>query len=199
MKPESSPTQPVQPRSNALNKSTILTFAALCGLMPAMWCQGSSLDEQIRNVDAIHQKNVAEAQELERKRIEDAQAERASAEIRYRLKQESIEKERKAAIKRREEAEKARMAEVQKDKKRDQDYEDELRKLAVEDRKLSLQEKKARADRANEYIDVDLSREKARTDVVQSEADANRNVSQGQRELMTGAGKGAEAKGKSWF
>ena len=182
-----------------MEKFTILTFVALCGLMPAMWCHGSSLDEQIRNVDAIHQKNVVEAQELERKRIEEAQAERVSAEIRYRMKQENIEKERKAAMKKREEAEKTRMAEVQKDKKRDQDYEDELRKLAVEDRRLSLQEKKARADRANEYIDADLNREKARTDVVQSEADATRNVSQGQKELMTGAGKGAEAKGKSWF
>ena len=64
----------------------------------------------------------------------------------------------------------------------------------------------ARSERANEYVDADLANNKAETDVVQSEADARRNVSEGAKELQTGigkgveaAGRGAEAQGNSWF
>jgi hypothetical protein len=52
--------------------------------------------------------------------------------------------------------------------------------------------------RADDYIDQELNREKAKTDVIQSDADANRNVSTGAKNMMTGIGKGEENKTKGW-
>ncbi|WP_340620611.1 DUF5384 family protein [Xenorhabdus siamensis] len=52
------------------------------------------------------------------------------------------------------EAEKQRvLAEAAADKKREQAYEDELRKLDIEMRKLELEKRSARAKRENEFID----------------------------------------------
>jgi hypothetical protein len=82
------------------------------------------------------------------------------------------------------------------DKKRDQSYEDEERKLALESKKLDLQMKAAKAKRADDYIDQDLGRQKAQTDVIQSEADATRNVSKGAQDMMTGVGAGEANKNK---
>ena len=41
--------------------------------------------------------------------------------------------------------------------------------------------------------------EAAQTDVVQSEADANRNMTEGGRDLMKSVGKAEENKSDSWF
>jgi hypothetical protein len=57
----------------------------------------------------------------------------------------------------------------------------------------------ARAARAKEYVDADLAKQKAEADVIQSNADATRNVSEGMKELQTGIGKGAEAEGERWY
>lgn len=58
--------------------------------------------------------------------------------------------------------------------KRDNAHEDELRKLALEDIKLELKAKAKRVERTDDIIDVEIKRENAHTDVVQSEADARR-------------------------
>ena len=63
------------------------------------------------------------------------------------------------------------------DKKRDQQYEDQLRALHVE-------ATKARVARENDYIDQELKEKAARTDVIKSEADVNRNLSEGTKSLM---------------
>lgn len=60
---------------------------------------------------------------------------------------------------------------------REESFEDELRALELEERRLALQAKKAKVVRANDYIDAELRDSAARTDVIQSEADATRNVS----------------------
>ncbi|MCQ8928224.1 DUF5384 family protein [Escherichia albertii] len=90
-------------------------------------------------------------------------------------------------------------AEATKDKQRDQGYEDELRSLEIQKQKLALAKEEARVKRENEYIDQELKRQAAHTDVVQSEADANRNMSEGGRDLMKSAGKAEENKSDSWF
>ena len=63
------------------------------------------------------------------------------------------------------------------------------------ERKAELATKRARADRSNDYIDRELSREDAKTNVVNSNADANRNLSEGGRDMLKGIGKGAERHG----
>ncbi|MDU7958844.1 MAG: DUF5384 family protein, partial [Escherichia coli] len=58
---------------------------------------------------------------------------------------------------------------------------------------------KPRVKRENEFIDQELKHKVAQTDVVQSEADANRNMTEGGRDLMKSVGKAEENKSDSWF
>ena len=84
------------------------------------------------------------------------------------------------------------------DKKRDQSYEDELRQLEIEERKLELARKKARVNRENDFIEQELKRESAKTDVIQSGADSARNLSSGSKTLMEKEGE-AKVKKESGF
>ena len=74
------------------------------------------------------------------------------------------------------------------DKARDQSYEDELRALALEEKRMELAHKKAmleaQSKAADKYIEQDLNTRKAATDVIQSQADANRNVTEGIRDNL---------------
>lgn len=90
-------------------------------------------------------------------------------------------------------------AEASADKKRDQSYEDELRSLEIQKQKLALAKEEARVKRENEFIDQEQKHKAAQTDVVQSEADANRNMTEGGRDLMKSVGKAEENKSDSWF
>ncbi len=90
-------------------------------------------------------------------------------------------------------------AEIAADKKRDQDYEDQLRQLELENRKLELEAKRARVNRANDFLDQELKERAAQTDVIQSEADARRNISTGTKELLQSEGKARESKADSWW
>ena len=83
--------------------------------------------------------------------------------------------------------------------KRDQSYEDELRSFRDSETKLALAKEEARVKRENEFIDQELKQKAAQTDVVQSEADANRNMTEGGRDLMKSVGKAEENKSDSWF
>lgn len=85
------------------------------------------------------------------------------------------------------------------DKKRDQSYEDELRKLELEERKLELARKKARVSREDEFIEQELKREAAKTDVIQSDADAARNVSGGAKIFLEKEGEARVKKESGFF
>lgn len=133
-------------------------------------------NEQNRIVDEENRRRaIAAQQEQERQRVIAAQ-------------QEAQMKAQRAAAE-------AREKERQKDKARNQTFEDENRQIDLELRKAALEKEKARAKRSNEYIDQELKREGAVTDVVQSKADATRNVSEGERDLRSGIGKGASKNG----
>lgn len=68
----------------------------------------------------------------------------------------------------------------------DSEYEKNLRMIAIEKEKAKLAEIKAKAERANDYIDQDLKAKAAETDLVQSVADSNRNISEGAKVMMSG-------------
>ncbi|EMB2600384.1 DUF5384 family protein, partial [Salmonella enterica subsp. enterica serovar Cerro] len=57
----------------------------------------------------------------------------------------------------------------------------------------------ARVKRENEFIDQELKNKAAQTDVIQSNADSNRNMSEGGRDLMKSEGKAREKKASGWF
>lgn len=82
---------------------------------------------------------------------------------------------------------------------REERFEDELRALELEDRRLELQAKRAKAARANDYIDAELRDSAARTDVIQSSADATRNVTSGAKTLLEDAGAAEVNRSKRLF
>ena len=65
--------------------------------------------------------------------------------------------------------------------------------------KIQLSKKRKRAEREDDFIDVELKRSQAQTDVLQSEADAQRNVSEGAKELMIKSGEAEVKKNSGWF
>lgn len=62
---------------------------------------------------------------------------------------------------------------------------EEQYQLDLESRKLDLQAKRSLVNHSEDYINADLKRNSAETDVVQSHADANRNISTGLKENLT--------------
>jgi flagellar biosynthesis GTPase FlhF len=85
------------------------------------------------------------------------------------------------------------------DKARAQALEDEERAYQIRASELKLQEAQAEADlkqaiiaakmkRVNEEVDLQHKRESSNIDVIQSEADATRNVSSGAGEMLSGLG-----------
>ena len=69
----------------------------------------------------------------------------------------------------------------------------------MEERKLELARKKARVSREDDFIEQELKREAAKTDVIQSDADATRNVSGGTKTLMEKEGEARVKKESGFF
>lgn len=170
---------------------TVILLAAAAANLFAQ----QSLQEQISAVN--QEQNRQKAIEMEMNRIKLEEAEKKARQIEAREKEIAARKAKEKA--RIEAANAEKRKEKLADRKRDQGYEDELRKLDIEEKKLMLVEKKAKADRANEYIDQDLRQKSATTDVIQSTADANRNVSEGAKELLKSEGKAREKEASNFL
>ncbi len=108
---------------------------------------------------ASAKKIAEEALKAQQARAAKAKRQQLIAEVKAHH-QHEIEADKKALAERAYEDRKA-------DKTRDQAYEDNLRML-------NLQTLKAKADRANDFIDADLARQTASTDGVQADADRTR-------------------------
>lgn len=97
-------------------------------------------------------------------------------------------------------AEKSRKeAEAAAARKRDDTYVDQLRDMELQRQQLAIDAQKARVARANEYIDRELKKQDAETDVTQSVADTNRNLSAGARKEMEDRGAAAVKHESSWL
>jgi hypothetical protein len=132
--------------------------AALMGLATPCFAQSQSyLDSQVDAAAAAQQLNWS----IQQQQVADEQEAEARAEHRAWAAQQQ------------------RYAAARADKLRDQAYTDQLRSIQIQEEQTQLDMDKAKAARANAYIDQDLARDKAQTDVIQSNADANRNVSVG--------------------
>lgn len=151
-------------------------------------------EQEFKRIEAQKRAEIKAEQEAVR-----VKSERAAAEAKAEKLAADAKAERQAIQEKAEAAAFVERQAMEADKKREQSFEDEVRRMELEEKKIALEEKKAKAARANDYIDADLNRKKAETDVVKSAADATRNVSEGQKEMMTGVGKGAESEGKRWF
>lgn len=112
----------------------------------------------------------------------------------------AVAKQRAKAAEAERKARQAKLAaEAAQDKARDQSYKDELRRLEIQKQKLALAREEARVKRENEFIDQELKSKAAQTDVIQSHADANRNLSEGGHDLLQSEGKAREEKASGWF
>ena len=123
----------------------------------------------------------AKLAEQERQRV--AEARRIEAKLLEKRKADAYEEElRKIYL----EEQRLNLKQRQLNAESDSEYEKNLRMIAIEKEKARLAEIKAKAERANDYIDQDLKAKAAETDLVQSVADSNRNISEGAKVMMIG-------------
>lgn len=187
-----------------MNKFTLSTVAAVL-LLPSLAC-AQTLQEQISAVDGVitDQKQSEIDAAARKQRQMDAQnaaaavaraKEQGRATAQYAA--QSAERQKAQQIKNAQAA--AQQAVKDQAKQREQARLDKLRDLELEERSLDLEAKRARAKRANEFVDQELKAQAATTDVVQSEADATRNVSAGVGENLKSTGRAAETKASKWF
>ncbi len=173
-------------------KLALLATAALAISLPA----AANQFEQLYQIE--QQTKQAEAA-AEAERIREAAAARARADAREEAERRQRAAAQQAAHKRADEQRALAAAEQKRARSREESFEDELRALELEERRLELQAKRARAARANDYIDAELRDQAARTDVIQSEADSLRNVTSGTKALLEDAGQAEVNRSKRIF
>ena len=163
---------------------------------------GQSLSEQLQAVRSAQDRIKADKDIRQRQQRAEQEARQQAFQERERERQQQafeLEKKRieanQAIEKQRLDAAREQQARAAKERARTQAYEDEQRRLDLMERKAELAARRARADRSNDYIDRELGREDAKNNVINSNADANRNLSEGGRDMMRGIGKGVERHG----
>ncbi|MGL5784636.1 MAG: DUF5384 family protein [Alphaproteobacteria bacterium] len=159
----------------------------------------------LANLDALYnaqQDNQYQQQQAAERSRKQQEAAKAEANRKARAKQE--EANRKAQAKA--EADKQREAEHKAERDRlqaKQDrYEEEDREYQRRLRALELKKLEARANRENDFIDQEINRNKAETDLIQSEADSTRTVSDGLADNLRAKKIEADTKAeesKGWF
>lgn len=152
----------------------------------------SGLDAQLSQIHQLEKKAKADqdaAKREQEKKIAESRRQHAAA-----LATERKLKEAKAQAQY-EKIESERIA----DKKREQEYENLKRQLEIEEMKIQLSKKRKRAEREDDFIDIELKHVQAQTDILRSEADAQRNISEGAKELMIKSGEAEVKKNSGWF
>ena len=148
-----------------------------------------TLANQFDNLHQIEQQTKQAEAASEAERIRQAAAERARDEARSAADRRQRAVAQQAAQQKAFEQRKTQELEHKRVQTREEGFEDEVRAMDLEERRLALQAKRARAARTNDYIDAELRDSAARTDVIQSEADSARNVTSGAKSLLEDTGK----------
>lgn len=162
-------------------------------------CFASSLQEQLSAVAQAEQQGKHE-EKMQRDALQEKYAQQARLERQRKANAIAAANKKAAAAAAERKALREKVeAESRADKVRDQGYEDELRSLEIQKQKLALAREEARVKRENDFIDQELKNQAARTDVIQSNADVNRNLSQGSKDLLQSEGKAREKKAGGWF
>jgi hypothetical protein len=173
-----------------------IAAASLC--VSEIAASQTSLGDQIGSVNQVQQQREAAeqagrdsayaAQQAEQQR-RDAAQQQAESDRKAQLAREQRQRDedRAAALALAKKREAAQAAEHAKDKQ----YQDEVRALQLERQRLLVQAEKARVDRANDFINAEIKHQNTETDLVQSQADANRNISSGEKVLLEKTGEAA--------
>jgi len=176
----------------------VVSIASLSAKAQSMQDQLKALESAESEIKAKQDDRRQEYMRQQEAQAAEERARRVEEQVRQQKQRDEEEKRRRIASEKAEAIAKEHREQVAKERQKKEAYDDEFKKMAIEERQLELQVKKAKVKRADDYIDQELNREKARTDVIQSEADATRNVSTGAKNMMTGIGKGEENKSKGW-
>jgi hypothetical protein len=166
-----------------MNRASVLIMAFLLASSAANALP--SLNDQINAVDDVEQQNDAQeraAQQAYQQHLYEEQQAEHAIEAKWRETELNLQRQK--------------AAEAYADKKRDQDYDDQLRAFDIQEKTLKLQAEKTRVARENDYIDQELKEKAANTDVIKSKADATRDVSSGTKTLLEKTGE-ADVKSQS--
>ena len=158
-----------------------------------------TLANQFDNLHQIEQQTKQAEAASEAERIRQASAERARDEARSAADRRQRAVAQQAAQQKAFEQRKTQELEHKRVQTREEGFEDEVRAMDLEERRLALQAKRARAARTNDYLDAELRDSAARTDVIQSEADSARNVTSGAKSLLEDTGKAEVNRSSRWF
>lgn len=152
--------------------------------------------EQLHEIEVQQKQFEAAQQEKQRQLVAAQQAQEKRAyeaeRARQQAQQQTYQRQQQAAAQKANEQAQAARAAQQAEQRHLQDrserFEDEDRALALEERRIKLDAMKARAARTNDFVDAELKDSAARSDVIQSQADATRNISSGAKSLMESTG-----------
>lgn len=191
-------------QQGAHNMKIKTTFLAAI-IMAAVGITGTAVaapnpfDNAIKMNEQIKQEKTDRLAREEAQRQKELAAQRAHEQKLAQIAAQQKAKAAAAAAKVRQAKEDERLA----DKARDQGYENELRALAIEEKRMELAHKKAmleaQSKAADKYVEQDLNVRKAATDVIQSQADANRNITKGIQNNLESQGKAEEKRAGNWF
>ena len=182
-------------------KTTLLAaiIMAAVGVTGTAVAAPNPFDNAIKMNEQIKQEKTDRLAREEAQRQKELAAQRAHEQKLAQIAAQQKAKAAAAAAKVRQAKENERLA----DKARDQGYEDELRALAIEEKRMELAHKKAmleaQSKAADKYVEQDLNVRKAATDVIQSQADANRNITKGIQNNLESQGKAEEKRAGNWF
>jgi Family of unknown function (DUF5384) len=157
--------------------------------VPTLAFAQTSLSDQINSVYSAQQQNDYAAQAAAQAQQREVLAEQHRQWATAREARAAAREAQRTQAAREMAREAAAQAAAEADKKRDQAYEDQLRALDIQEKILQLKADRAKVARANDYIDQDLNRSRAETDVIQSQADATRNISSGEKSFLNQAGR----------
>lgn len=161
--------------------ASALVFVSISSVCYAQTSQ-SQITSGIDAMSNAQDQNQAQAEAVQQAQ-EQARAQAAAQE----QAQEAAAERRQAA------ANAAAQAEAEADKNRNQDFQDQERKLLIESQEIQLQKEQTDANRENDIITNSLKQQAAHTDETQSQADANRVLAQGQATAEVDRAEGAQS------
>jgi hypothetical protein len=173
-------------------KKSIIAVSILLSTFGAQ-AQVPNLDDQIGAVGAAVDAHNAQLALIQAQQQAAYQAQLAEAARRQRIADHLALKEQAADQARLDRLAAAKAAREAKN----ESYADEQRDLDLQSRKLDLQAKAVDVSRENDVISSGIAREKAKTDVIQSNADVNRNISSGIKSNLEDSGKAEVKKASS--
>ncbi|PSJ46801.1 hypothetical protein C7H85_08450 [Zobellella endophytica] len=176
-------------------KHTLQTPLLAIALLSTPYLAEAQFDK-LHQIEQQQKRDAAAAEAEQRRQLAAEKARKEAREDALRRQRAAAEqkaREQQLALSKEKEEEARRL------QKRDESFEDELRALELEERKLILQAKKARVTRADEFIDAELREQAAKTDVIQSEADSARDLSSGTKAFLEGHGEAEVNRSKRLF